>query len=65
MGACTGLTTGADKKNIRLRVRGGEVVRQSEENAGAGSGCVPAEKANKLLGVGAGTVVLVAGHQTR
>ena len=41
------------------------MVRQSEINAGAGSGCVPAEVDDKLLVVGAGTVVLVAGHQTR
>ena len=41
------------------------LVQQSEKNAGVGSGGVPAEVEDKLLGVGAGTVVLVAGHQTR
>ena len=41
------------------------MVRQAEKNEGAGSGCVPTEVEDKLLGVGAGTVVLVAGHQTR
>ena len=55
-----GFGCGSHQKNIRVRV----VVRQSEKNAGAGSGCVPAEVEDKLM-VGAGTVVLVAGHQTR
>ena len=60
VGACTGAHK---KKRVRVR-EGGEVVGQSEKNAGAGSGCVPAEVEDKLM-VGAGTVVLVAGHQTR
>ena len=60
VGACTG----AHKKK-ECEYGGEEVVGQSEKNAGAGSGCVPAEVEDKLMGVGAGTVVLVAGHQTR
>ena len=52
------------KKRVRVQGGGREVVGQSEKNAGAGSGCVPAEVEDKLM-VGAGTVVLVAGHQTR
>ena len=52
---------GADKK-FKSASSGLGVVQQSEKNAGVGTGGVPAEVEDQLLGVGAGAV---SDHQTR